>query len=238
MINNEYAFESRVRISECDNTGKLRLSSIINYFQDCSTLQSELLGVGGDFCREHKRAWVLSSWQIVVERYPALAEEIKVRTWATAFKGLFGERNFCIEDKDGNMIAYANSLWVYMDIEKGRPTKPRPEEIEPYGVGEPLEMEQMSRKISLPEQAEVKESFRVWKYQIDTNNHMNNCQYVQMAMEFLEDGFVPKKIRVEYKKSALYGDVIIPKVAKDENRIVIELCDEMDKLYASVEFQI
>lgn len=238
MRNNAYIFESKVRISECDNTGKMRLSSIINYFQDCSTLQSELLGVGIDFCREHKRAWVLSSWQIVVERYPAIAEDITVRTWATAFKGLFGERNFCIEDKGGNMIAYANSLWVYMDMEKGRPTKPTPEEIDPYGVGEPLEMEPMSRKISLPDDTEVKAPFRVRKYQIDTNNHMNNCQYVLMAMEFLEDDFVPRNIRVEYKKSALYGDMIIPKVAKDENRIVIELCDEMDKLYASVEFQI
>ena len=238
MRSNQYTFDSKVRISEAGSKGKLTLPAIINYFQDCSTLQSEGLGVGIDFCREHKRAWVLSSWQIVVERYPELAEDIKARTWATGFRGLFGERNFCIEDNEGYMVAYANSLWVYMDIEMGRPTKPTPEEIEPYGVGAPLEMEPMSRKISLPENAEVKEPFRVRKYQIDTNHHMNNCQYVQMAMEFLEDDFVPHHVRVEYKKSALYGDVIIPKVAKDENRIVIELCDEADKLYASVEFQI
>ncbi|MGN1267432.1 MAG: acyl-[acyl-carrier-protein] thioesterase, partial [Dorea sp.] len=44
-------------------------------------------------------------------------------------------------------------------------------------------------------------------------------------------------IRVEYKKSALYNDVIIPKVAREADRIVVELCDTKGKPYAVVEFK-
>ena len=35
-----YTFESRVRFSEADNTELLTLPVLVNYFQDCSTIQS------------------------------------------------------------------------------------------------------------------------------------------------------------------------------------------------------
>lgn len=34
-----YAFDSRVRYSECDETGTLSIVSMIDYLQDCSTFQ-------------------------------------------------------------------------------------------------------------------------------------------------------------------------------------------------------
>ena len=65
-----YTFDSRIRYSETDSEGKLTMASIINYFQDCSTFQSEDLGLGVAKLRQMHLVWVLSSWQIVVERYP------------------------------------------------------------------------------------------------------------------------------------------------------------------------
>ena len=119
--NNQYSFEGRIRFSEIDHTKQITLPGIVNYFQDCSIFQSEDMGLGISYLKEQKRAWVLSSWQVVVERYPRLGEKIKVSTWATGFKGMFGERNFCMEDEDGVNVAYANSLWVYMDAAKKPP---------------------------------------------------------------------------------------------------------------------
>ena len=63
-----YTFDSRIRYSETDSEGKLTMASLINYFQDCSTFQSEDLGVGLEYFRENHMVWVLSSWQIVGER--------------------------------------------------------------------------------------------------------------------------------------------------------------------------
>lgn len=45
-------------------------------------------------------------------------EHIRVSTWATDFTGLFGLRNFKMEDEAGEMTAWANSVWVYMDMKK------------------------------------------------------------------------------------------------------------------------
>lgn len=232
---NGYSFGGKIRFSEVDHTGQITLPGIINYFQDCSLFQSEELGLGTRYLAERGHAWVLSAWQIEVERYPRFMEEIEVSTWATEFKGMLGERNFCMTDKDGQAVAYANSLWVYMDLKKGRPGKPPVEEIEKYGCGEPLEMEYLPRKIALPEHAEELSPFPVRKYHIDTNEHVNNCQYVQMAMEAVSDRQAGR-VRVEYKKSAVYGDIIFPRIAEEAGRTVVELCDENGKPYAIVEF--
>ena len=43
-----YEFDSRVRYSEVDHHGTMTVPALINYFQDCSTFQSEQLGYGMD----------------------------------------------------------------------------------------------------------------------------------------------------------------------------------------------
>ena len=232
-----YSIDTKVRYSECGEDSLMRLSAIIDHFQNSSSEHSESLGVGMDYLKRIKRAWILNSWQIVVNRYPKAHEKIEVSTWPTGFQGVFGPRNFCMKTSSGEMLAYANTLWVYMDVEKKMPTKPSEEEKEIYGVEPPLEMEYASRKIKLPEEANEVDTFLVRKYHIDTNSHMNNCHYIQMAMEVMPSEFCAKEIRVEYKKSAVYGDEIIVKIAKEEERTVVELCDEEGALYALVEFK-
>ena len=118
-----YTFESRVRFSEADHTELLTLPGLVNYFQDCSTFQSEDIGYGVESLKKSGQAWILSAWQIVVNRYPKLGEHIRVSTWATDFTGLFGLRNFKMEDEAGEMTAWANSVWVYMEDHADRRKK-------------------------------------------------------------------------------------------------------------------
>ena len=139
-------------------------------------------------------------------------------------------------DEKGAKAAYANSIWVYMDLEKQRPARPPKEEVEKYGTEEALEMEYAPRKISLPQDALSGEIFPVRKYHIDTNEHVNNCQYVQMAMEMLDQERVIRQVRVEYKKSAVLGDMIVPRTGDRDGRTVVELCTTEGELYAAVEF--
>lgn len=230
-----YTFESRIRFSEVDHHETITLPGIINYFQDCSTFHSEDMGLGIDALKKKQKVWILSFWQVIVNRYPGMGEKVAVSTWSTGFQGLYGTRNFQMKDANQEVLAYANSIWVYMDMEKGRPAKPDPEEIEAYGVEPALDMEYASRKIRLPETVVEGPAFPVRKFQIDTNEHVNNCQYVEMALEALAEEIQVREIRVEYKKSARYQDIIVPKIAREENRTVVELCDTQDKPYAVVE---
>ena len=232
-----YTFESRVRFSEADHTELLTLPGLVNYFQDCSTFQSEDIGYGVESLKKSGQAWILSAWQIVVNRYPKLGEHIRVSTWATDFTGLFGLRNFKMEDEAGEMTAWANSVWVYMNMKKGRPCRPAKEEVEAYRPEAPLDVEFAPRKIVLPKELEDGESFPVRRHQIDTNEHVNNCQYIQMAIDVVPECERAGQIQVEYKKSAVMGDIIYPKMAVEEQRKIVELCDAEGNPYAVVEFK-
>ena len=64
-----YQFKSRVRFSEVDSQLHMTLPSIINYFQDCSTFHSDSIGYGIEVMMEQGYAWILSSWQIIINRY-------------------------------------------------------------------------------------------------------------------------------------------------------------------------
>ena len=231
-----YKMEGRVRYSECATDNKIKIPAIINYFQDCTTENSEKIGVGHDFLVKRKRAWILNSWQVEINRRPTVREEIDVFTWATGFKGVFGPRDFCMKTSEGEELARAHSLWVYIDTESGRPVKPTEDEIAVYEMGEPLSMEEVSRKIKVPEGAIKVDTFPVHKYHIDTNAHVNNSRYIELACEALPEDFEVKKLRVEYKKAAVLGDRMVLKRVKEQNRIVAELCDEDGNTYAIVEF--
>ena len=63
-----YSFDSRIRYSEVDSQGKITLTAILDYFQDCSTFHSEDLDVGLSYLAEKEIAWVLTSWQIEVNK--------------------------------------------------------------------------------------------------------------------------------------------------------------------------
>lgn len=232
-----YTFDSRVRFSETDHRGFMTLTALINYMQDCSTFQSEDIGVGMSVLRERNKAWLLSYWQVVIERFPRFGEKITVGTLATGFKGFLGNRNFFIDDESGNRLASANSIWTFFDTEEARPARPGDEDIEPYGIETPLEMDYEGRKIRLPEVAKTLPSFPVRRAHIDTNEHVNNCQYIQMAVDLLPEDIPVHKLRVDYKKSAVMGDTIFPEISKEEERTVVKLCDESGTPYVVVELK-
>lgn len=231
-----YLFDGRIRFSEVDSEGKLTLKALLNYFQDCSTFQSEDLGLGVYYLKENRMVWVLSSWQIVVERYPKLCEQVKIGTAAYEFKGFVGMRNFAMITPSGEYLAKANSLWSLLDTDTGKPALPSETMKKGYGLEEKLPMDYAPRKIVIPEGGENREPIVVKKHHLDTNYHVNNGQYVDMALEFLPDGFVIRQMRAEYKKQAFLDDVLYPYVSIKENQYVISLADTDGKPYVIVEF--
>ena len=179
-----YELNSRVRYSETDIDAKLSLTGIMNYMQDCSTMQSEDAGVGIGYLGREKKAWLLSSWQIVIERRPVLGERIKVVTWPYAVKGLYALRNFAILDENGGYLVKANSYWFLMNTETGRPMRILESDTAPYGEFSPkIEMEDAGRKIAVPKEMEETGRLVVMKHLLDTNLHVNNAQYVDIARE-------------------------------------------------------
>ena len=231
-----YSFNSRVRYSEVGYDNKLTLSAIIDYFQDCSTFQSEDLGIGMEYFKKKNLAWVLSSWQIIVNEYPTLNDDITTYTWAYDFKGIYGYRNFMMKKKD-QVVAYANSIWVYIDTQTGLPTRITDDTLQKYKIEEKLDMDYAPRKIAVPSNLESLSPFPVVRANIDTNKHVNNGQYILMAEEFLPENYKIKQMRADYRQAAKLGDTIVPKVASKDDSYIVVLSDIKDKPYTTLEFK-
>lgn len=231
-----YSFNSRIRYSECDSQCKLRLEALLNYFQDASTFQSEELGAGFEYLEPRNLVWVLASWQIDIKRYPVLGERVVIGTHPHDFKGFLGSRNFCMMTEEGEMLAQANSLWTLLNFDTMKPTMAPKELTDKYEVEPPLEMEYVGRKIRIEGEAIPGEPIVVRKQHLDSNYHVNNAQYVSMAVDCLPEGFLIGGLRVEYKKQAHLNDVLLPYVTRQDNRIVVSLQDEAGAVYVNAEF--
>ena len=239
-----YSFESRVRYSEIDEKGFLSLGALVDYFQDCSTFQSEDAGIGIYKLKELHQAWLLSSWQIIIHHLPKLCDYVKVSTIPYAFKSFLGYRNFLLEDDKG-VAAIANSVWVLFDMDKGKPVRVSEEMAERYHPEEKLEMPYASRKIKLPEDSdrtgEYQEAFFITRHHLDTNHHVNNGQYIRMAMEYLPAGWQIGQVRAEYRMQARLGDEIHPHCytggeGEGNRNFLVVLENPEKKPFAAVEF--
>ncbi len=233
-----YSYDAIVRYSETGGRKTANMATIANYFQDCAILQSEEVGIGLDYLADHKRAWFLVSWQIEVDRYPELGEQIKVRTWAYDFKASMGFRNIDVVDDKGCRIVKAASIWSYVDMESMRPAKIDAEVAAAYPMEPAIDMEYAPRKIKLWDEYIKVDTRRVMSYQIDSNNHMNNEAYIALAQEYVEEITDIIAVRAEYKMQYVKDDVIVVKKARDGRYEQILLCDEEDRVKCVVQFEL
>lgn len=231
-----FSFDSTIRFSEVDLQRRLSLSAIVNYFQDCSTFQSEAIGLGFDHLTKLHRVWLMSAWQVIIHRHPSFGEHIRIGTWAHSFDAFYGGRNFVLVDATGKTVVAANSIWVFADTETGRPVKLTPADVTGYELEPPYPMDYAGRKIALPEESELLPAFPIVQSQLDYNRHVNNGQYIRMAESYLPDGFSVGEFRADYRKSAHLGDSIYPHRHLTDTSCTIVLADEAGKPYTTVQF--
>lgn len=231
-----YHLDGRVRYSEVDECQNVTMSAIVNYFQDCATFHSHDIGENIDFLYQKKKSWILSAWNIEVKRYPRMAEKIRIETWPYEVEKFYGYRNFTIRSEEGELLVGADSIWIWMDLEKNRPARVEKDILIAYGTEKPLVMEKASRKIPVEGNGIKMEAIAVRKHYIDTNHHMNNGQYIRLAQDYLPEDFVIKSMKTEFKKSAVFGDVLYPVVYYGENDITVSLDDENGNSFVVVKF--
>lgn len=231
--------DERIRYSEVDCNGIVTLDSIVNYFQDCTMLHTETVGMGIGQIMKTGNFWFLSAWQIEILRAPVLYEKVKVWTNPYETKGFFGNRNFQMLSESGEQLIRANSVWVHLNVETKTPTRITDEEKAAYNSEDvKLEMEYAPRKIKLYDDMEECAVLPVRLSQIDTNHHVNNCEYIRTAMEATGFTGLPKQLRAEYKKSAVMGDAFHVYLHKEEKLWTADLRGDEGESFATVEFLI
>lgn len=237
-----YTYNTKVGFSQVDTHRLMKIEALTDVFQDVTCFQGEEIGIGFDYLEPRNLAWILNSWQIDVKRFPKFNEKITVGTFPTGFKSFLGTRNFVVLDETGEQIVMANSIWTFMDMKKMRPVRVEKEIVQKYILEDPLPMDYFARKITIPDgegwTVAEKEPLIVSEYHLDSNMHVNNSQYVQIAGVFLNGNIKYNKLRVEYRKQAHRGDQFIPVVHEKGNTCIVALCDTEKNPYAVVEAEL
>lgn len=236
-----YFFDGRVRYSECDENGLLTLTSLIDYLQDCSTFQSEDYGVGLDFLREHHFAWFISAWRIEIDQLPRFGTPIRINTWCYGMKRALAGRNFSITTPEGAPLVRADSQWFCFDTAARRPIRiPESEQVYLEGDEHEETTSPLQRKIAIEGPETIAPSLVVGEQHLDTNQHVNNAQYVLMATDALAalgQTMQVNALAVQYKTMALLGDTIVPHVHEIPEGRIVDLANPQGDSYAIVRLE-
>ena len=195
-----YSLKYKVTTSTCDSEGRLKLCSALQMMQDCSEMwiDSEP-GVKRYFAEQHM-AQLLATRQVEIVRVPEYKEELTVTSSVYGMKPMFGFRNTFIYDAEGKPCYKTWSMGAFVDKSAGKLKRVDDATMASMSLEPQLEMDYKDRRIILPkEDGEVLEPVKVLRADIDYNRHVNNANYVRMAMELLPEGFDVKGLRVEYR---------------------------------------
>lgn len=232
-----YSFTSTVRFSECDETSTLALVPLINYLQDCSAFHTESLGVGIDYQVKHGFAWALTSWRIEIDELPRLCDPISIETFCYDMKSTHAMRNYAMYRADGTRLVAADAKCVVFSRSDGKAMR-IPESELVYAEDIPrLDMGPLEKKILLAGDYTPCEPVVISEQHLDYNGHVNNAQYVLIAMEAassVAEMGAPRALDVQYRKMAFKGDTILPKVRIEGSTVCANLVDESGASYATV----
>jgi len=219
-----YSLKYKVTTSTCDSDGRLKLYSALQMMQDCSEMWIDSEPGVKQYFTEQNMAQLLAFRQVEIIRVPNYKEELTVTTSVYGMKPMFGFRNTFIRDAAGQPCYKTWSMGAFVDLANGKLKRVDDATIASMTLEPQLEMTYRDRRIILPkEEGETLEPIKVLRADIDYNKHMNNANYVRMAMELLPDDFVVKGLRVEYRVAAKLSDMLIPTIYRIEGSVVVAL---------------
>ncbi|MBQ3826976.1 MAG: hypothetical protein II812_02345 [Prevotella sp.] len=219
-----YSLKYKVTTSTCDSEGRLKLYSALQMMQDCSEMWIDSEPGVKQYFAEQNMAQLLATRQVEIIRVPEYKEELTVTSTVYDMKPMFGFRNTFIYDAQGNPCYKTWSMGAFVDKVAGKLKRVDQATIDSMNLEPQKEMNYRDRRIILPKQGgDILEPVKVLRADIDYNKHMNNANYVRMAMELLPESMVVRGMRVEYRVAAKLGDILTPTMYQIDDGFIVSL---------------
>lgn len=232
-----YSYNDRISYSEVNASQQLTYGALINYLQDCSCFHSDQVGVGLDYLVPRQLGWFVTNYEIHINKLPCYGQHVWISTYPYQVKGMLAHRIYTICDMEGQVLVYADSLWILMDLATGKPSRLSSEMVEAYYDEAPVpQFDFEGCKLKLGGQEHLAGSFSVQDNYIDTNGHMNNSYYIDVTRRFLPEDAAYNIIKINYKKAAQLFDELQVYLLELENGYQVVLKKE-DDIYTIVEYR-
>jgi len=198
--------------AQCNAQRELAPAMLVQQIIEVATEHADSLGVGFKNLAADGNLWVLSRIAIEMKRYPRLLEKYSLTTWVEGYNRHFSERNFEICGSGGEVIGYARTIWVAINMNTRRPanlsnldflTKVACDKecpIDRQGKIRPIEPPQMCH----PYKFQVSD--------IDVNRHVTSSRYVELIINQMDldayDNFFVSRFEIEYRRESHFGDEV------------------------------
>jgi len=220
-----------VHTYEVDINKRLKVSALLNNFQDAMVHNADSYGAGTDFYQSIGLVWVLIDYEIDITDLPIGKSTITCGTLPYSFKRYFAYRKWEMKDQANNLIASAKGKFVLVDINTKEIVSPTKEIISMFKYS--LDMahavpfsknKQISGPVIYNNIDTVKTSY------IGINNHMNNVYYMIVAYDNIPkdilESFEIEKIRITFKKESLLGEKLIINGRREDRIISFDILND------------
>lgn len=212
----------QVPFYESDITNDMKLPVLLSLALQISGKQSLSLGMSDVYVLEqYQLVWVVTDYDILIERLPQFNETITIETEAIAHNKIFCYRDFIIYGEDDNQIITIHATFVLMDINT-RKVQPVLEEIVHVYQSEKIKGLKRGIKYQDLEKA-IEKDYPVTYYDLDLNQHVNNGKYIEWFYDILGKDFLqnhrPKRIQLKYIKEIHYGQTVTSRMSYDDKSL-------------------
>lgn len=202
-----------VRYDELDPAGNVSVTTLLKYFAEAASADSESMSFGWDELQKKNLAWVLTHLQIFILTPHIKKQTVTVKTWHAFSDKLLSRREFIIFDEHEQPLLKGSSWWVLMDTVRRRVTRSLPELLALNPEKPEFLTQEEDFKRPLPQTEAIARLPIITRLEdLDINQHVNNAHFAAWALES-----VPEKIRTEktldkmlisYKNECRLGDTV------------------------------
>lgn len=206
------SYETDIRSSQCDYSGRLGVAQCFDLFMDLATQHADALGIGRKRLDPEGLAWVITKSIVKVYRMPEMSERVEAATWPAQPSGVHCDRYYTLKDAAGKLLACGKTEWVNMDLNTGRlsPVARLFSEDTEFCTECPVPENFTRIKGEFP--AEPFASHPVRTGDLDVNRHVNNTKYVYALLDCFDTAELKarpvKAMEVLYKNQAREGDTL------------------------------
>ena len=182
-----YRDQYTVEDNEVDCFGYLKPSMILFYAQDMAGKHCVDLAVDYDTMAAKRLFWAVIRHRVQVSRLPRCGEKLTLETWPMPTTRVAYPRATVCYDEAGQEVFRVISLWVIMNLDTRAMILPGKSGIEVAGLCKGTEL---APPASLTPMIPENQKKRTVRYSdLDRNGHMNNCRYMEWAMDLLPSAF-------------------------------------------------
>jgi len=208
---NQYKAEFRIEYPDINDRNELTNIGFLKYLQEVGCLHSDKVGMGLYQIEKNRQAWILIQWKLEVFSRTKWAETIQVKTWPTGMEGPYCLRDYEVLNSKEEKIAIASSKWVLIDTQSGKVVKPKKEVLDKFGIKPYHVFADPLKKLKEPEEFKSTFLYKALRRDIDTNKHVNNVKYLEIAYEALPEEIYKSDfniIEITYKHSCKLNEEV------------------------------